>query len=219
MSRDGKERIDRSPEFEDIARRLGSCNRLKRVSRWYWSVLKGMEGVKTCFASLGEIWPEDLKNRRCLFCLFSEMKDSDWFIPVTMVPFPSVLRSRLNTFEVTAKVIGASSSELNTYSDTTFTFVVVSSSTTFSTLATIYIKQFPKGRTILFLTPKLPTPPPPEAMITSSFCQANAYTGKPTSFFTTGILGAIFGLPPSNVMCRPGSSRRSSIGAGRFRTF
>ena len=108
----------------------------------------------------------------------------------------SVLGSRRNTFEVTAKVIGASSSEPKAYSDTTSTFVVVSSSTRFTTLATIYIKQLPRGGTILFLTPKLPTPPPPEAIITSSFCQANPYTGKPTSFFMIGILGAILNLAP-----------------------
>ena len=89
MSRDGKERIETAPEVEEIARRLGSCNRLKRVSRWYCSVLKGMEGAKTCFASLSEILPEEVvsKMRRCLFCFFSEMKDSDWFIPVAMIPF------------------------------------------------------------------------------------------------------------------------------------
>jgi hypothetical protein len=113
-------------------------------------------------------------------------------------PLSSVLKSRQNTFEVTAKVIGASSSEPKACSDTTSTFVVVSSSTRFTTLATIYIKQFPKGGTILFLTPKLPTPPPPEAIITSSFCQANPYTGKPTFFFMIGILGAILNLALSN---------------------
>jgi hypothetical protein len=89
VSRDGNERIERAPEVEEIARRLGSCNRLKRVSRWYSSVLKGMEGAKNCFASSGEILAEgvDSKMRRCLFCFFSEMKDSDWFIPVAMIPF------------------------------------------------------------------------------------------------------------------------------------
>jgi hypothetical protein len=69
-------------------------------------------------------------------------------------------------------------------------------------LATIYIKQFRKGGTILFLTPKLPTPPPPEAIKTSSFCQANPYTGKPTFFFMIGILGAILHLAPSNATWR-----------------
>jgi len=55
VSKDGKDRIERAPELEDMARRLGSWNRLKRVSRWYCSALKGTEGAKTCFASLGEI--------------------------------------------------------------------------------------------------------------------------------------------------------------------
>jgi hypothetical protein len=52
-------------------------------------MLKGMDGAKTCFSSLGEILPEEVvsKMRRCLFCFFSEMKDSDWFIPVAMIPF------------------------------------------------------------------------------------------------------------------------------------
>ena len=155
MSRDGKERIERAPEVDETARRLGSCNRLKRVSRWYCSVLKGMEGAKTCFASFGEILPEevDSKMRRCLFCFFSEMKDSDWFIPVAMIPFHQNWEAagNWNTFEVTAKVIGASSSEPKAYSDTTCTFIVVSSSTRFTTLATIYIKQFPRVVRFCFL--------------------------------------------------------------------
>src|SRR5271170_6462612 len=106
------------------------------------------------------------------------MKDSDWFIPVTIVPFHQYWNrdeSRLCTFELTAKVIGASSSDPKTYSDVTSTFVVVlSSSSTLFTLAVIYyIKVVSQRGTILFLIPKLPIPPPPEAIITSPLCQAN----------------------------------------------
>jgi hypothetical protein len=136
-----------APEVDEIARRLGSCNRLKRLNRWYSSVLKGVDGAKTCFASLGVILPEGVESkiRRCLFCFFSETKDADWLIPVTMVPFHhqhrSLRQSRsINAFEATARVIGASSSDPRTCSDTTTKSVLESSSTGWFTLTAIFYR-------------------------------------------------------------------------------
>jgi len=102
---------------------------------------------------------------------------------------------RLNgiTFRVTARVIGASSSELRTASDRIFNFMFRSSSpssgsSTFPTI--LYINAIQKvGSTILFFTPNLPAPPPPEATRVESSCHSNAYTGNPTSSFTNFILG------------------------------
>jgi len=136
-----------APDVEDTARRLGSRNRLKRVNRWYSSTLKGIDGAKTCFANFGVIFPAESvesRIRRCLFCFFSEMKDSDWLIPVTIVPFSSSVLERRgagfvrHTFEFTASVIGASSSDPRTYSETTVNSFLTSSSTSSTTLAAIY---------------------------------------------------------------------------------